>query len=292
MSKCVICKNKIGFFAKYFTVDTGEKVCKNCLSNSEPEILIENLSSAADVAFHMDNSVGDTYLSSIGEKSLSDSRRENEEANKKRLQQELDQKRHLEELAKNRKEATDKASRQEIFHFKVRGTTHYDLAKMVSYARKNDLFDPYDGYTDADIKEFSPYEEVYETDFVGLISAIEFRTDPNNKYDKNAIKVIATLDDGEYMLGHVPAGSTKDISEIMTKQNNGSIALKINYTLTGGKYKIAEEKEEEFDFDEDWDVEKEIQQEENETDFTKNLRIKSGKKEYGFNIQLFDNNIQ
>ncbi|MCM2643007.1 hypothetical protein NDQ39_04360 [Lactiplantibacillus plantarum] len=115
MSKCVICKNKIGFFAKYFTVDTGEKVCKNCLSNSEPEILIENLSSAADVAFHMDNSVGDTY---------------------------------------------------------------------------------------------------------------------------------------------------------------------------------AEEKEEEFDFDEDWDVEKEIQQEENETDFTKNLRIKSGKKEYGFNIQLFDNNIQ
>ena len=110
MSKCVICKNKIGFFAKYFTVDTGEKVCKNCLSNSEPEILIENLSSAADVAFHMDNSVGDTYLSSIGEKSLSDSRRENEEANKKRLQQELDQKRHLEELAKKRKEATDKAS--------------------------------------------------------------------------------------------------------------------------------------------------------------------------------------
>ncbi|EHS82511.1 HIRAN domain-containing protein [Lactiplantibacillus plantarum] len=220
MPKCVICKNKIGFFAKYFTVDTGEKVCKNCLSNSEPEILIENLSSAADVAFHMDNSVGDTYLSSIGEKSLSDSRRENEEANKKRLQQELDQKRHLEELAKKRKEATDKASRQEIFHFKVRGTTHYDLAKMVSYARKNDLFDPYDGYTAADIKEFSPYEEVYETDLVGLISAIEFRTDPNNKYDKNAIKVIATLDDGEYMLGHVPAGNTKDISEIMTKQNN------------------------------------------------------------------------
>ena len=240
----------------------------------------------------MDNSIGDAYLSSIGEKSLSDSRRENEEANKKRHQQELDQQRRLEEMAKKRKKDADKAARQEIFHFKVRGTTHYDLARMVSYARKNELFDPYDGYTATDIKEFSPYEEVFETDLVGLISAIEFRTDPNNKYDKNAIKVIATLDDNEYMLGHVPAGSTKDISEIMANKNNGSINLKITYTLTGGKYKIAEEKEKEFDFDEDWNVEKEAQQEESEADLIKNLKVRSGKKEYGFNLQLFDKNIQ
>lgn len=113
---------------------------------------------------------------------------------------------------------------------------------------------------------------------MGLISAIEFRADPNNKYDKNTIKVIATLDDNEYMLGHVPAGITKDISEIMANKNNGNINLKITYTLTGGKYKIAEEKE--------------VQQEESEADLIKNLKVRSGKKEYGFNLQLFDKNIQ
>lgn len=159
LSKCVICKNKIGFFSKYFTVDTGERVCQNCLSNSEPEILIENLSSAADVAFHMDNSIGDAFLSSIGEKSLSDSRIRQKEAAEKHRQQELEQKLYLTEIAQMINKITNnKSTQKEIFHFKVRGTTHYDLARMVSYARKNELFDPYDGYTATDIKEFSPYE--------------------------------------------------------------------------------------------------------------------------------------
>jgi len=90
--------------------------------------------------------------------------------------------------------------------------------------------------------------------------------------DSNAIQVHATLDENDYMIGYVPADYTSDISNIIKDQQANTIDLRIEYELTGGKYKIADD---------------------DDNDFSDNpkLKITTGKYEYGFNIQLFDNNI-
>lgn len=273
MAVCEICGNKIGFFSKPFTTDKGTKVCKDCISNVDSVLLSENITSAQNIAYFMDNSVGDTYLNSIGVQTMSEKLKQEEDLQKAELEKQRIEKEEDEKRLNKFKEAQEKAERQEIYHFKVHGTTHHELSKMVTYARKNKLFDPYDGYTASEIKEYSPYEEVYETDLVGLLSAIDFVPEPDNKYDSNAVKIIVTLDNNKFMIGYVPAKYTNDVLEIMQRQKNSEISLRIEYNLTGGKYKIAEDDEDDFSDD-------------------PKLKIHTAKQEYGFNIRMFDKNIE
>ncbi|KRM95986.1 hypothetical protein FC19_GL001469 [Liquorilactobacillus aquaticus DSM 21051] len=220
----------------------------------------------------MDNDIGDSYLAKIGVESQSDVRKQRKEEELAELAKKEQEKKEREKQLKIARETLERAKRQEIYHFKVHGVTHYELSKMITYARRNDFFDPYDGWTAGDIKEFSPYEKVFETDLQGAVSAITFETEPENKYDPNAIKVIATLDEKKYMLGYVPAKQTGKVLDILKKQNRGEISPRVEYELTGGKYKLADDDENDFSDD-------------------PKLKIYTGKREYGFNIKICDNNI-
>jgi hypothetical protein len=272
MSKCEICGNKIGLFSERFKTSDKKIICQSCTSNVDPVLLWSEETSAKDVANFMDNSIGDNYLHSIGAETPSDIRRKKEaQAKVEREKIAKEEAEHARNLAMA-KEIIKHAKSQEISHFKVHGITYHELSKMVNYARKNDMFDPYDGYSAAEIKEYSPYERVFETDLSGIISSIEFVPEPENKYDNNAIKILATLDNKKYMIGYVPAKKTKEIADILEKHNNEEISLRIEYDLTGGKFKIADDDENDFSDD-------------------PKLKIHTGKSEYGFNIRLFDNNI-
>ncbi|MGQ2381743.1 HIRAN domain-containing protein [Lactiplantibacillus plantarum] len=159
--------------------------------------------------------------------------------------------------------ATPKPAK-ELFHFKVAGTTHYDMKRFVDYARKNDLFEKYDGMTAKEIKEDSPYDEVYETDLLDVDYTIALQPDPNNEYDSDAIKVNAIIDGQEFQLGFVPKEHTSNIKKILQDGN-----FKIEGSLTGGKYKIAEDDDDDF------------------SDNPK-LKIKTGINNYGFNIVIYN----
>lgn len=270
--KCEICNKKIGLFSKPFTTDTGAKVCTSCTSYVDPIFLTENITTAESIAFDMDNELGNSYLAKIGKESPSDLRKKEEEAAKQELLQKQKEEAERQEILKQAQETIAKAKRQKIYHFKVRGVSHYDLSKLVSYARKNDLIFPYDGFTASEIKEICPYEKVFETDLVGTSLTISLIPEPENKYDPNAIKVIATHEEKQFMLGYVPTEHTKEVADIMQKQNENKIRMHISYELTGGKYKIAEENFDDFSDD-------------------PKLKIRTGKVEYGFNIEIHDMNI-
>lgn len=293
VKKCEICDKSIGWFTNAFTTDTGTKICESCISCVDQTMIMNGVTSAETIAFVMNNRTGNKYLAKIGKESLSDIR-ENEEQ-KKQQQNEItlpeepsnvdisvhdDIPEEIKTIDEEREirlqqsmDAFDLAERQKIIYFKIHGVSHYDLSKMVNFARKTSLFIPYDGLTASEIKEYSPYEEIFETNLVGLLSDIAFIREPNNKYDSNAIKIIATLNNQDFMLGYVPSEMTDDISDLMELRQNGEIDLRIEYRLTGGKFKIAEE--DDYDFSDN-----------------PKLKIHTGKINYGFNISLFDNNIK
>ncbi|KRN96820.1 hypothetical protein IV55_GL000684 [Furfurilactobacillus siliginis] len=225
----------------------------------------------------MDNTVGDTYQVRHGLKPFSVEQAEIAQRNAKKIAEIKAEQARRKVLTDRAREtiqgAIEKRKSQELFHFKVRGTTHHDIKKMVTFARKNDLFDPYDGWTASDIKEFSPYDEVFETDLSGVLTDLKLITEPENKYDPNAIKVIAYIDEHEFMLGYVPKEYTAEVKGIMISQQDGKIDLHVEYELTGGKYKIAEEDDDDFSDD-------------------PKLKMHTGNFDYGFNIVLLDENIE
>lgn len=301
MKKCEICGNRIGIFDKYYTSLSERKICVNCVNYAQKDPNFKHIYgifSEKDVAWYMNNEVGDNYLHKINHQTQTEFREQHAKEEKDRilaekerlaekekddlvvigngkhiLIKEEERDRILAEKERLAEETRLKRIRQKIYHFKVRGATFYDIKKLVNFARKNNLFNPYSGWTAKDIKEFAPYTKWYETNIEGLIDTIEFIPEPDNEYDPNAIQVIATIKDKTFNLGHVPANSTKDIFKILDDNSNGKIKLRIEYELTGGKYKLAEENEYDFSYD-------------------PKLKIHSGTDDYGFNVRLFDENIQ
>ncbi|MBS1754595.1 MAG: hypothetical protein JST34_11175 [Bacteroidetes bacterium] len=53
-----------------------------------------------------------------------------------------------------------------------------------------------------------------------LFEMVTLKKDPNNKYDKNAIRVIA----GNRLIGHVDADETETVHEIMTREHKAFIS--------------------------------------------------------------------
>lgn len=109
--------------------------------------------------------------------------------------------------------------------FKAAGISNYAKAvKSLAEGKENDWYTA----TAKEIKDASMDEErIYQYDF--NVRYTELIPEPNNQYDKNAIKIVA---DGEH-IGYVPKAKCKTVKEIMdTKEIKG-----IHCDLYGGKYK-------------------------------------------------------
>ena len=53
--------------------------------------------------------------------------------------------------------------------------------------------------------------------------------EPNNKYDKNAIKIIFIKNNHNYHIGYVPRYYSKQLSEILTKNNYSALVQSLNF---------------------------------------------------------------
>lgn len=131
---------------------------------------------------------------------------------------------------------TSKAS----YNFRVAGVTHHELAKAISFARSNYLFDPFDGYTASEIRddEIDEDDPVFETDLTECIEGISLIPEPDNKYDPNAIKVGITIDDQDFFIGYVPADWTEHVHSTLTKMKKGIVNVALTGHLTGGRNKF------------------------------------------------------
>lgn len=111
--------------------------------------------------------------------------------------------------------------------------------------------------------------EFYEVDFSNCVDKVNLVTEPENEYDKNAIRVEITIGEKTFMIGYVPKSRNKEIQKIIDKYASKASQLSIDYELTGGKYKMADE---------------------DDMDFSDNpkLKISITKLSYGFNIRLLD----
>lgn len=151
--------------------------------------------------------------------------------------------------------------------FKVSGVTHYDLTSAVDFARKNMLFDPYEGYDNDDIKE-SPEEEFSEVDLSDALTAIKFVKELDNKYDPDAVSVTISIDDTDFKIGYVPKSHNVNVARIMKARNDGNISILVDGTLTGGKYKVAEYDDADYSDD-------------------PKAKVRTHVKQYGFNVEIY-----
>lgn len=115
---------------------------------------------------------------------------------------------------------------------KVTGTSHY-LDNVMTLASLNDTYN----YTKKEmIDEYLIDENIYQYDFYPI--NVELVPEPDNPYDKNAIKVVI---DGAHV-GYIKAGSCSRVRNLL----NSNTIEKIEPRIVGGKYKCLE-----YDEDED-----------------------------------------
>lgn len=136
--------------------------------------------------------------------------------------------------------------------FKVAGVTFENdndkeiqplLRRIARQIAKDNEIESYSGYTNAEILEYM--ESISEFEDVECGDYIIFEKDPNNEFDKNAIKVIINLDGKNYHIGHVPKKDNVKIGSLLDSESE----LDISANFVGGKIK-----EVEYDFEKDKDV--------------------------------------
>ncbi|ASN69143.1 hypothetical protein 7F23_30 [uncultured Caudovirales phage] len=115
------------------------------------------------------------------------------------------------------------------------------LAKQI--ARDEDIA-AYGGYTNKEMLE--GMDEISEFEDLEFGEYIYLEKDPNNEYDKNAIKVYLEYPEGKkHHIGHVPKKDNIKVAEVMDSNKINSF----NARIVGGKIK-----EVEYDFEKDKDV--------------------------------------
>lgn len=119
------------------------------------------------------------------------------------------------------------------YSFDVAGVSFHELSKAVTYARKNQLFAPYDNYEAIDIREemLDEYDPVYETDLSGCIDSVSLEPEPDNKYDPNAVKVNIEIDNVKFFIGYVPTGWTQRVLGTIRRSNAGWIKIEVKGNL-------------------------------------------------------------
>ncbi|MGH1327115.1 HIRAN domain-containing protein [Bacillus pretiosus] len=114
------------------------------------------------------------------------------------------------------------------------------IARII--AKEYDI-ESYGGYTNKELLEIwgeaSEFEDVEFGDYISFIK------DPDNEFDKNAIKVIANLDGKEFHIGHVPKKQNIEIGKLLDSESITSISA----NFVGGKTKSVD-----YDDEKDKDV--------------------------------------
>ncbi|MFK4412904.1 hypothetical protein ABH961_001441 [Bacillus sp. RC251] len=109
-------------------------------------------------------------------------------------------------------------------------------------AKEYDI-ESYGGYTNKELLEIwgeaSEFEDVEFGDYISFIK------DPDNEFDKNAIKVIVNLDGKEFHIGHVPKKQNVEIGKLLDSESITSISA----NFVGGKTKSVD-----YDDEKDKDV--------------------------------------
>ena len=119
---------------------------------------------------------------------------------------------------------------------KVKGVSQYQDAIK-------GLMTPNDEYhrSDKDLRDEYTDERIYQMEFIGMCQLVP---EPDNPYDKNAIRVEAE----HVLIGYVPADKTAHVREILDSGKCANISL----SIYGGKYKyIPSDEEDEITIDED-----------------------------------------
>ncbi|MGI2731711.1 HIRAN domain-containing protein [Bacillus cytotoxicus] len=117
------------------------------------------------------------------------------------------------------------------------------LRRIARTIAKENYIDSYGGYTNKELLEI--WGEASEFEDVEFGDYISFVKDPDNEFDKNAIKVIVNLDDKEFHIGHVPKKQNIEISKLLDSESITSISA----NFVGGKTKSVD-----YDDEKDKDV--------------------------------------
>ena len=137
------------------------------------------------------------------------------------------------------------------FRFEVKGTFIPERQKTIKHLvnkikKEDEDFDyiQYEGFTNSEIKDFMG-EKIYQYNESLYTGRLEY--EPENKHDKNAIKVnIIDSDSTAHFIGYVPKGMTLEIKEYKDKYDYYVAPL-----LTGGKYKKSNYYDEKIETGED-----------------------------------------
>lgn len=109
-------------------------------------------------------------------------------------------------------------------NFKVSGTTYRlkEVNQAIRYIDQNEGIDKYEGLTNKEIREYG-YDRVYKYAHFDTKN-FSLESEPENEYDKNAIKVLVN----GIHIGYVPKENAKVLIEFIKKPKN----------TTGGTLKI------------------------------------------------------
>lgn len=120
----------------------------------------------------------------------------------------------------------------------VAGTDYYDAKKVLKLCKDEDLFIENDDYSmkNSDIlDEYFDGDRIYKYEPVSLSFRLE--SEPDNPHDPNALKVIVTQFDKEYMVGYVPSNKFKKVIESISNNITPSLSI------VGGSYKQVDDDE-------------------------------------------------
>ncbi|MED2184068.1 HIRAN domain-containing protein [Bacillus wiedmannii] len=117
------------------------------------------------------------------------------------------------------------------------------LRRIARAIAKENYIDSYGGYTNKELLEI--WGEASEFEDVEFGDYISFVKDPDNEFDKNAIKIIVNLDGKEFHIGHVPKKHNIEIGKLLDSESITSISA----NFVGGKTKSVD-----YDDEKDKDV--------------------------------------
>lgn len=125
---------------------------------------------------------------------------------------------------------------KKTIEFSVAGVTFEDrqktLYKFASFLKKENNYSYYSGYTINEMKEYGGDFEQYEEFEFG--EYLQFISDPDNKYDKNAVKVVAKTSENELStIGFIPKDLNIKYLRLLEKYEVDSVIAIFN----GGKIK-------------------------------------------------------
>lgn len=146
-----------------------------------------------------------------------------------------------EEQAATLEEKSPPKPTHERFEFKVVGVTKKNedgkeiqaiLKKIASSYKKSGELESYDGMTNKEIAEWGSSIGEFEGQYVH--HKVELRPEPDNEYDKNAIKVyLKDAEGNDYHVGYVGKDQNLALKNILDNENiTGQSA-----EFIGGKYK-------------------------------------------------------